>query len=265
MNGAPMAARRSLGMDGVRAGVNVLWARLCRHASRIAGQAARELVPALCPVCRAVLRPPGAWACESCDTAMMVLPTPRCSACGGSQDGVLEVCTECLHAGPRPWTRAVSAFRFRGVVRDAVHRLKYQHDTALVPPLAAAMAENWRRHGCPDADVVTPVPLHWSRRMRRGYNQAELLARFAARELGLPCQALLRRRRSTAQQAMLDAERRQTNVRGVFAPRPANRGGGQRVLLIDDVLTTGATLAEAARVLMTVDVAAVYVLTAARG
>jgi ComF family protein len=179
---------------------------------------------------------------------------------------VLKVCSECLRlGGERPWQHAVSAFAFRDAVRQAVHRLKYQADPAVVPVLGVAMAANWREHGSGAVDVVTPVPLFWWRQLRRGYNQAEVLARQVARQLGLPCERLLRRRRGTAQQALLDVEARQANVRGVFACRRGARIAGRRILLVDDVLTTGATLGEAARVLSAADAVAVSVLTAARG
>jgi ComF family protein len=150
-------------------------------------------------------------------------------------------------------------------VREAVHRLKYQGGTAMVPLLGSAMAEDWRRYGQGEPEVIVPVPLHWTRQWGRGYNQAELLARYVGGELGLPCERLLRRRRRTAQQAMLDRAARRGNVRGVFAQARGARAAGRHVLLVDDVMTTGATLGEAARVLGDAAVATVSVLTAARG
>ena len=229
------------------------------------GRGVRMLLPALCPVCRSVPRPVGGCACSACLGDLGTLPGPRCGQCGGTLDGALEACGECLRLGPRPWTLAVSAFRFDGVARQVIHRFKYQGDTALARPLAAAMAANWRLHGSGQPDVVTAVPLHWSKRAARGYNQAELLAELVSRELCLPLEALLRRCRRTAQQAMLDFDERQQNMRGVFAVRSSARLGGRRVLLVDDVLTTGATLAEASRTLLAADAAAVSILTAARG
>jgi competence protein ComFC len=223
------------------------------------------MMPALCPVCRAVPLSAGDRACEACREALGTLPAPRCRLCGGSREGVLEICGECLQIGERPWVHAVSAFPFRGAVREAVHRLKYQGSTAVVPVLASAMARDWQCYGHDRLDVVVPVPLHWARQWTRGYNQAELLARFVAGELGLPCERLLRRRRRTAQQAMLEVAERRKNVRGVFAPARGSRAAGHHVLLVDDVLTTGATLGEAARTLTDAAAATVSVLTAARG
>ena len=101
-------------------------------------------MPALCPLCRAAVRPAGAVACAACLETLVTLPRPRCPACGGTCDGVLAPCSECLQFGERPWQHAVSAFVFRDAVRQAVHRLKYQGDPAVVPVLAAAMAPNYR-------------------------------------------------------------------------------------------------------------------------
>ncbi len=245
--------------------MGIAWTMGQVRPGRILGVLAGELLPPLCPLCRAVPRPAGAAACDACLDGLAWLPVPRCPACGGVRDGVLAVCGECLAAGERPWRHAVSAFAFQGEVRRAIHRLKYRADPAVAPVLGEAMAAAWREHGCGGVDVVCPVPLYWLRQLRRGYNQAEVLARLVARRLGVPCERLLRRRRRTAQQAMLDKEARQANVRGVFACRRGARVAGRAVLLVDDVLTTGATLAEAARVLGAAAAAQVCVLTAARG
>lgn len=245
--------------------MNRACARWWAVAAGSLGRVAADWMPALCPLCRAAVRPAGAVACDACLDALAVLPRPRCPACGGGRDGVLAQCSECLQFGERPWQHAVSAFVFRDAVRQAVHRLKYQGDPAVVPVLAAAMAADWQEHGREAVDVVTPVPLHWWRQCCRGYNQAELLARQVAGRLGLPCERLLRRRRHTAQQARLAAEARPANVQDVFARRRGARIAGRHVLLVDDVLTTGATLGEAARVLTAAQAAKVSVLTAARG
>jgi ComF family protein len=115
--------------------------------------------------------------------------------------------------------------------------------------------------------VVVPVPLHWWRHWRRGYNQAETLARAVAAGLGLPCwPRCLRRIRNTPQQTLQSSPTsRQANVHGAFAPRPGYRMAGKRVLLVDDVLTTGATASEAARALRRGGAGSVAVAVLAHG
>ena len=266
--GRPAGAEGGTALSSAEKGarrVDRAWPTLGRGAACAWRAAGKGLLPPLCPVCRAVPAPAAGAACEACVVALGRIPAPRCPQCGGERDGVLEICGECLRFGERPWVQAVSALPFRGVARTAIHRLKYHGDTAMVPLLGSVMAANWRQYGQGELDVVVPVPLHWTRQFSRGYNQAELLARWVAHDLGLPCQRWLRRRRRSAQQALLDLEARRANVRGVFAPRRGLGAAGRRVLLVDDVLTTGATLGEAARTLGTVAAAEVRVLTAARG
>jgi len=222
-------------------------------------------IPDVCPVCLA--EPPDADAdvCRACARTLQELPEPRCRRCGGSIDGVLDACGECLQAGPRPWDHAVSVFPFGGAVRELIHRFKYQGHSYLVPVLVTRMARNWRQYGSGGPDLVTPAPLHWFKQLQRGYNQAELLAAGLAEALGAPLKSILRRRRWTAQQAMLDFSTRQVNMKEAFAVRRNVDLTGLRILVVDDVLTTGATLSEVTRTLQDSRAAGVSVITAARG
>jgi ComF family protein len=132
--------------------------------------------------------------------------------------------------------------------------------TKLIEPLAGAAARavplHWR------IDAVVPVPLHRSRERRRGFNQAEIAARVVARHLDVPlARSLLRRVRETPPQASLPAGRRATNLRGGFA---VTEEPPERVLLVDDVTTTGSTFDEAASVLRRAGVATVYALAIGR-
>jgi ComF family protein len=132
--------------------------------------------------------------------------------------------------------------RFGGTAREAVHVLKYHGRFAIGGLLGTLMAQ---AAVDTEADIVVPVPLHTSRKRERGYDQAALLARALARELKVPCETdRLRRTRPTAQQATLQADERHANVAGAF--EATGRLDGSSVLLVDDVMTTGATMSAAA-------------------
>lgn len=167
---------------------------------------------------------------------------------------------------------------FLGVVRDALHRLKYGGEQRLAEPMGSAIARRWSRVGV-GADVVTHVPVHAERARVRGYDQAELIGRCAAGHLGLPFEPFLERRRATAAQFDLDRGDRAANVAGAFVvvdpsmsvrPQVVVAGPGQGavrgrwVLLVDDVATTGATLAACADALEDAGAMAVSAITVAR-
>jgi ComF family protein len=145
---------------------------------------------------------------------------------------------------------------FHGLARDALHAIKYGGEQRLARPLGAAVARRWRRAGV-GATVVAHVPVHADRAKQRGYDQAALIARSAARDLGLPHADLLVRARATTAQSALDRQDRADNVAGAFALRDYAAGANASwlastrpwILLLDDVVTTGATLAACAEVL----------------
>jgi len=150
------------------------------------------------------------------------------------------------------------------VLREAIHRFKYQNMRGLAEPLGELLASYVVEHSLP-ASVLVPVPLHPARLAERGYNQAALLAREMGRRLDLPVvENSLLRVRATRQQVGLNAEERQANVAGAFACRDAQLAG-QQVLLIDDVYTTGATLTACGAALAAIGAASIWGLTLAHG
>ncbi len=171
-----------------------------------------------------------------------------------------------LSAGPPdPLVQLEWCAPFAGVVRLALHALKYSGEQRLAAPLGAALAARWRRAGAL-GDLLVPVPVHAARRRERGYDQAELLARAAARELGLPMAPALERTRATTPQYRLDRRHRAVNVADAFAvsARHAATIAGRSVVLVDDVVTTGATLAASASALLAAGAVAVAAVTVAR-
>lgn len=215
----------------------------------------------------------------------------RCPGCGAEGPPLCAACTTALDARldlaagiaiglpsdvPPPLLQLEWCAPFSGVVRTALHELKYSGEQRLAGPLGAAIARRWRRVGA-GGDVLVPVPVHAERRRRRGYDQAELIARVAAAELNLPCALILERARATIAQFDLDRAARAVNVTGAFRLRPGAGNGptrhaagpagplaGRWIVLIDDVVTTGASLAACAAPLIEAGAVGVSAITVAR-
>jgi ComF family protein len=238
---------------------------LARRAVQQIGRAAVDAVlPPRCLACGATVGEPGAL-CGRCWASMTFFAPPWCAVCGlpfphPMGDGA--VCADCARA-KASWDRARAVLRYDKHSRRLVLALKYDR-THLAPALGRWML----RAGADvlsDIDAVVPVPLHWTRLFARRYNQAALLAN-AIRSVGGPpvMPDCLVRRRRTPSQGRLGPLARARNVRGAFALRAGRDVKGKRVVIIDDVSTTGATVEECARVLRRAGAAWVGVLTLAR-
>lgn len=234
--------------------------------------------PRSCFSCDSILAPNTprsgleAWLCPTClDTVLKVEP-PYCEVCGEPYDGALVQPFRCWNCLGRKlaFDFALSAHKAEGAVRDMIHAFKYHRQLSMRAPLAELMLPIFSDPRLASQDLrewlLVPVPLHPFRRIWRGYNQSLELCRKLGRLKGIKTVQLLRRSRVTRAQAGLARGERLRNLKGIFAPRwLAPDVKGRKVLLVDDVLTTGATTHECAKVLkMQAGVEKVVVITAAR-
>jgi ComF family protein len=208
----------------------------------------QQLWPRRCILCDAPTT--GGWVCAGCEAELPWLPTARCAVCAVPL-ATAATCGACLDRPPT-FDRVSAVFAYEFPVDALIHAFKYGGRLGLAP----ALGEVFAAAGAPAADVLVPMPLAPRRLRERGFNQALELARFASRRHGVPILAgACRRVADTPPQAALPWRERAKNVRRAFVCDVPLRG--LRVAVVDDVLTTGATLDELARVLRTAGAAAV--------
>lgn len=239
----------------------------CRTALATVSRRALDIaLPTLCVACREPVS--GEGVCAACWAKLSFIAPPFCERLGipfvyDPGPGILSM--EAI-AAPPAYRRARAAVRYDDVARSLVHGLKYQDRTDLAPTLG-----RWMTRAGKDvldgADIIVPVPLHWRRGWSRRYNQSGALATIIGRSCGISVNGTaLRRVRSTQQQVGLSRAERARNVQGAFAV-PAERKADirdRRVVLVDDVLTSGATVDACARALLRAKAANVDVLVFAR-
>ncbi len=225
------------------------------------------VLPPRCLACGATVAVSGAL-CAACWERIDFLGPPQCSACGLPFDydqGPGALCGACARARP-PYRRGRAVMRYDDLSKALILRFKHGDRTEGVPAFGGWLA----RAGAEllaDADLLAPVPLHWTRLWARRYNQAAMLCHALGRVSGRPVVAdLLVRRRRTPSQGLRSRAQRRLNVRGAFQvnPRHAAACRGRSVLLVDDVMTTGATLEACCAALERAGAAAVDVLALAR-
>ncbi len=229
--------------------------------------ALNAVLPPRCLACGAIVDTPGRL-CGPCWRELDFIRAPQCAVCGlpfEIDTGPDALCGSCAAERP-PFDRARAALRYGGVARDLVLAFKHGDRTYAAPGLARLMVDT-AGELLASTDVCVPVPLHRWRLARRRFNQAALLAQSIALASGIRAvPAALTRVRQTPSQGGLSRQARERNVHGAFRSNPAaaKSVSGLSVLLVDDVFTTGATVAECSRVLRRAGVRSVNVLTLAR-
>lgn len=233
----------------------------------MAGFALSALLPPRCLACGTTVDHQGAL-CAGCWSGIQFLDAPLCELCGFPLEyelGAGMLCGACVRERPS-FDRARAVMRYNDASRSLLLGFKHADRTEGAPAYGAWLA----RAGAgliDEADLIVPVPLYWLRLFQRRYNQSALLAHALGRVSGVPVVAdLLLRRRNTASQGRMKATQRRRNVAGAFAVKPARLPmlEGRRVLLVDDVLTTGATASACAQVLRSGGASGVNVMVLAR-
>jgi ComF family protein len=223
--------------------------------------------PSTCVVCLGVVDGLE-YLCANCRSQAPRITAPFCGKCSEPFFGAITQTFSCANCEHRTlhFDAAVAVYRSRGLVRQLVHDFKYGRQRHLRHPLVEWLSETLRDSRLRDRrfDLIVPVPLHPARERERGFNQATLLAELLAARLALPLIPVLERIRYTTTQTAYDRAERMENLQDAFRLRKNRDVRQLRVLLIDDVLTTGSTLSECARVLKAGGAISVYAATAAR-
>ena len=225
--------------------------------------------PRFCIACNGRVRQESGHVCWDCLSGVEYVTRPFCSLCGDPVDGKVEheyLCSVCRRHAPS-FDTARSAVRYRGSMATAIRALKYSNSTQVSGDLGRLLG------GCVETcydrvqfDAVTCVPLHRSKEAKRTYNQSGLLGKALAKRLKLRLVTrCLERAENTDTQTGLSMSQRRKNVRGAFEASMPDWIEGRRLLLVDDVMTTGATVDECSRVLKNAGAATVHVVTVARG
>jgi ComF family protein len=237
------------------------------QGARVVLETLRDLFfPLHCAGCGVALK--NGWLCSGCREAIKPVPHPRCETCSQSYSGVMDqfVCVNCRGRAFH-FECAVAVMQSRDVLRELIHRLKYGGELWLAQPLGdfLELGLSDERLENEEFDAVVPVPLHPMRQREREFNQSEVLSRVLAGRRGWPVLDVLNRVRYTVTQTHFDRLRRMQNLQDAFTLRQNAKVQGKHLLLVDDVLTTGSTLDECARILLKAGAESVRALTVARG
>ena len=241
---------------------------ICEAHEMVSGLA-DLLFPPSCPTCGATLPDPDRdLFCADCRSGIQTVTNPLCPSCGfphTTPQGADHLCEECILSVP-PFSVARSMGIYRATLLDAIHLFKYHGKISTGEALGRMMAQiSYDSLAIGNYSLIIPVPLHPKRLRERGFNQSLILARQVSKRFSIPLDFLaLKRTVHTEAQVRLSGRARRVNVRGAFSVPDRGRVRGERIVLIDDVYTTGSTVRECARVLLHSGAREVAVLTLAR-
>ena len=228
----------------------------------------RHIYPSHCLLCDTLVTQDFAL-CPTCWPEVDFIAGLVCNHCGlplpGEDDGAEVLCDDCI-AIARPWSQGRSVMMYSGKGREMVLKLKHADRLDLLPAFGPWLARAAGPMLRPDT-LIAPVPLHWFRLLRRKYNQSAMLTAALAKVTGLAhCPDLLLRRRATGSQDGRTRDGRFANIQGAISAHPRHRAkiAGRHILIVDDVMTSGATLAAAAEACLAHDAAGISVLTLCR-
>ena len=222
------------------------------------------LYPAQCQVCEKQIGLESVpYMCETCWHDMPLIEPPCCEMCG--IPNTEDVCDECV-SKPPPYGKLRTIAFYEAALQQAMHLFKFEKRTALAKPLTQLTIEHFPDDcNIAEYDFILPIPIHKKRLRERGFNQATLLANGIAKTTGVQVVTdVLVRHRNTSPQSSLDRAARQTNIVGAFELQKKKVAQNKRILVLDDVYTTGATVREAVKVLWNADPVEIDVLTLAR-
>lgn len=207
------------------------------------------LFPPRCTFCGDILKGSGDT-CPTCLENLPRVPEVRCKKCSApfKTPHSLPVCLDCRQ-DKYPFKKVYAPFLYEDKVQNGLKLFKFRRKRSSAAPLACYMFEWMEKEGLPEADLITYVPIDFLRFRERGYNQSKLLAAELSTHTGFPLEPLLKKKFGVRRQSSLSRKARKKNVRGAFSLLPEKDIKGKRILLIDDIYTTGATVGECSRIL----------------
>lgn len=203
--------------------------------------------------------------CPACKLSLPFISPPACTKCGKPLYHQMHFCPDCRTVR-HSFSQAVSVFEYTGLIKQIIHRFKYEAERYLADPMAYWMSKSLERQNTWQIDSIIPVPLHPRRQQKRGYNQSALLAQGIGRRIKKEVlQNVLIRSRDTPPQYSLGRQQRMINLMDAFEVTLARKIQGKNIVLVDDIYTTGSTADQCSRTLVKAGAQKVYVLTLAAG